>query len=337
MAFDTEIMNQVKSLTDHEVFTRLKELGFDIGPVMKTTRSVYERKLYKALTGEADQGNGSIGDQPSLLVDDDYEDEGDDDDGDESSYLKRSAMKGSGDFKNSSKLFVEDSCEEEEEDDGDKNFFLDGTSDRRTKAGVELGRDEPKNARFLSRASVEDEDDGRAHGVQNVQGSAKGRLYPELERSDEASKEEVEYYLRKYGPSDDDGNSYEDYEYDASPDTSELRRRPLHSVRDVQKTYPVSFAKSSIPKSKEPEKTTPLLAEARNALPLLDRPSKLPQVDGVSSVKVVRDEPPLLCRAWTFAQSPLAVGLLVVILLGVLVFLSLEPEPELPKLDIGDA
>ena len=27
-------MNQVKSLTDHEVFVKLKEMGYDIGPVM---------------------------------------------------------------------------------------------------------------------------------------------------------------------------------------------------------------------------------------------------------------------------------------------------------------
>ena len=70
--------------------------------------------------------------------------------------------------------------------------------DRRTELGVELGRDEPRNARFLTRASDEDDFGSYARRVQDVRGKTDGRLYPQLERNDEASEEDVEYYLSEW-------------------------------------------------------------------------------------------------------------------------------------------
>jgi len=42
----------IKRLTNDEIYNRLKDLGAEIGPVESSTRSVYERKLFRLLSGE---------------------------------------------------------------------------------------------------------------------------------------------------------------------------------------------------------------------------------------------------------------------------------------------
>lgn len=52
----------IGELTDDELAEALKEYGFDPGPIVATTRSVYERKLERLMTASEDandQGNNS--------------------------------------------------------------------------------------------------------------------------------------------------------------------------------------------------------------------------------------------------------------------------------------
>lgn len=52
------IIKEVERLTDDELYSQLKELGASIGPVLKNTRKVYEKKLVKLLSGGGGQTNG---------------------------------------------------------------------------------------------------------------------------------------------------------------------------------------------------------------------------------------------------------------------------------------
>jgi len=44
----------ILQLNDDELFDRLKSFGVDVGPVLDTTRSVYQRKLAKLMRGESE-------------------------------------------------------------------------------------------------------------------------------------------------------------------------------------------------------------------------------------------------------------------------------------------
>lgn len=44
----------ILQLSDDNLYLRLKELGVSVGPVVDTTRSVYQRKLYRLMKGESD-------------------------------------------------------------------------------------------------------------------------------------------------------------------------------------------------------------------------------------------------------------------------------------------
>ncbi|KAL0276093.1 UNVERIFIED_CONTAM: hypothetical protein PYX00_003751 [Menopon gallinae] len=59
------IIKEVERLTDDELYSQLKELGASIGPVLKNTRKVYEKKLVKLL-GEWTKFSDSEVDLPSI-------------------------------------------------------------------------------------------------------------------------------------------------------------------------------------------------------------------------------------------------------------------------------
>jgi len=49
----------ITSLTDDELFEKLKDLGYNPGPVTTNTRRVYEKKLVRLINGESQDSQGS--------------------------------------------------------------------------------------------------------------------------------------------------------------------------------------------------------------------------------------------------------------------------------------
>ena len=57
MPLDTSHINRetdVKNLTNDEIFFKLKELGETVGPILDSTRSIYEKKLSRVLSDDDD-------------------------------------------------------------------------------------------------------------------------------------------------------------------------------------------------------------------------------------------------------------------------------------------
>ncbi|XP_022654605.1 uncharacterized protein LOC111247662 isoform X3 [Varroa destructor] len=71
----------VKHLTNDEIFYKLKELGEHVGPILDSTRSIYERKLIRLLGG--DEADGDNYDKGISSFSADEEDEADKDETDE--------------------------------------------------------------------------------------------------------------------------------------------------------------------------------------------------------------------------------------------------------------
>lgn len=62
---ETEINEvTVKQLTDDELYHKLQELGGPVGPIVQTTRSIYERKLLQKLYGPAGSDTSECSDVP---------------------------------------------------------------------------------------------------------------------------------------------------------------------------------------------------------------------------------------------------------------------------------
>ncbi|XP_076363637.1 emerin homolog 1-like isoform X3 [Tachypleus tridentatus] len=56
----------ISKLTDDELFQKLRQLGVNAGPIIESTRAVYERKLAQLLKGEPQVESSSYLDQDTL-------------------------------------------------------------------------------------------------------------------------------------------------------------------------------------------------------------------------------------------------------------------------------